>query len=91
MQTHTHTHTHTHTYIHTCTSQTYLWHQIAHIYTRDLKGFDNGDKLIYIPNDNTQNYPFCWFQLVVETFGYSTQGTNQSKFNNSPQSCLANE
>ncbi len=30
------------------------------------------DKLIYIPNDYTQNYPFCIFQLVVETFGLST-------------------
>ena len=24
------------------------------------------DKLIYIPNDNTQNYPFFRLQLVVE-------------------------
>ena len=26
------------------------------------------DKLMYIYNDDTQNYPFCRFQLVVETF-----------------------
>ena len=24
------------------------------------------DKLIYIPNDVTQNYPFCRLQLVVK-------------------------
>ena len=28
------------------------------------------DKLIYIPNDDTQNYPLCRLQLEVETFGY---------------------
>ena len=28
------------------------------------------DKLMYIPNDNKQNYPFCRLQLVVETFGH---------------------
>ena len=26
------------------------------------------DKLMYIPNDDTQNYHFCRLQLVVETF-----------------------
>ena len=31
------------------------------------------DKLMYIPNGDTQNYPFCRLQL-----------TNQSKFNKSP-------
>ena len=30
-------------------------------------------KLIYIPNDNTQNYPFCRLLLEVETFKHSTQ------------------
>ena len=25
------------------------------------------------PNDDTQNYPFCRLQLVVETFGHSTK------------------
>ena len=25
------------------------------------------DKLMYIPNDDTQNYPFCRLKLVVET------------------------
>ena len=30
------------------------------------------DKLMYIPNDNTQNYLFCRLQLVVETFGHAT-------------------
>ena len=30
------------------------------------------DKLMYIPNDDTQNNPFCRLQLVVEMFGHST-------------------
>ena len=30
------------------------------------------DKLIYISNDDTQNYPFCRLQSVVETFEHST-------------------
>ena len=29
-------------------------------------------KLKYIPNSDTQNYPFCILQLVVEMFGHST-------------------
>ena len=27
---------------------------------------------MYIPNSDTQNYPFCRLQLVAETFGHST-------------------
>ena len=38
------------------------------------------DELIYIPNDDIQNYPFGRLQLVVETFGHSNKLTNQSKF-----------
>ena len=49
------------------------------------------DKLMYIPNDYTQNYPFCRLQVVVKTFGHSTYRINQSKFNKCPQSCYANE
>ena len=49
--------------------------------TRDmLKGTVEGyyrdttmvDEMIYIPNDDIQNYPFCRLQLVVETFVHST-------------------
>ena len=29
-------------------------------------------KLMYIPNNDTQNYIFCILQLVVETFEHST-------------------
>ena len=29
------------------------------------------DKLMFIPNDDIQNYPFCRLQLVVETLGHS--------------------
>ena len=45
------------------------------------------DKVMYIPNDNTQNYSLCRLELVVETFGQSTQWTNQSKLNKSPKNC----
>ena len=31
------------------------------------------NKLMYISNDDTQNYPFCRLKLVVETFGHSTK------------------
>ena len=41
------------------------------------------DKLKYITNAYTQNYPFCRLQLVVEKLGYSTC-TNQSKLNKIP-------
>ena len=30
------------------------------------------EKLMYIPNDDTQNYLFCRLQIVVETLGHST-------------------
>ena len=30
------------------------------------------DKLMLISNDDTQNYTFCWLQLVVKKFGHST-------------------
>ena len=37
------------------------------------------DKLMYTPNDDTQNYPYCSLQLVVKTFGYRTyEPTNQN-------------
>ena len=40
-----------------------------------------------IPNDNTQNYPFCRLKLAVEseTFKHSTKLTNQSKFTEVPK------
>ena len=43
------------------------------------------DTLMYIPNDNTKNYPLCRLQLMVETFGHSTKWTSQLKFNKSKQ------
>ncbi len=36
------------------------------------------DKLMYIPNDDTQNHPFSRLQLVVETFGQINEPTNQN-------------
>ena len=44
------------------------------------------DKLMYITNGDTQNYPFR--RLVVQTIGHLTQRNSQSKFNKCPQSCL---
>ena len=44
-------------------------------------------KLVYIPDDNKQNYPFYRLQLVVETFRHSTLLTKQLKFNKNLQSC----
>ena len=43
------------------------------------------DKLIYIPNDDTQNYPFCRLKFVVETFEHSIKITNQSNFTKVPK------
>ena len=43
------------------------------------------DKLIYIPNDDTQNYPFCRLKLVIETFDHLI------KIQCSPQSCKGKE
>ncbi len=34
--------------------------------------------LMFIPNDDTQNYPFCRLQLVVKTFEHSSAWNNQN-------------
>ena len=40
------------------------------VYARwDLKGWTMANKLMYIPNYDTQNYPFYILQLVIEMFG----------------------
>ena len=39
----------------------------------DLKDKTMAEKLMYIPNDDTQNYPFYKLQFVVKTFGHSTK------------------
>ena len=36
-----------------------------------------GDKLMYIPNEETQNYQFCRLKLVIKMFGHSTKWTNK--------------
>ena len=38
------------------------------------------DKLMYIPYDETKNYPFCRLQLLVQTLDYLSLLINQSKF-----------
>ena len=43
---------------------------------------------MYIPNDDTQNYPFFKLHFVVETFA-SNKETNQNSI--SPKGCQANE
>ena len=36
------------------------------------------DKLMYIPNDDIQNYTFCRLELAIETFGHlNNEPTNQ--------------
>ena len=39
------------------------------------------NRLMYIPNADTQNYPYCRLKLVVKTFEHPTKRTNQSKCN----------
>ena len=40
--------------------------------TRDQRDKTMADKLMYILNDDKQNYPFWRLQLVVETFEHLT-------------------
>ena len=42
------------------------------------------DKLMYIPNGDTQIYPFFRLEIVIETFEHSTSWTNQLKLNKVP-------
>ena len=37
------------------------------------------DELMYFPNDYEHNYPVCKLQVVIDSFGHSTE-SNQSKF-----------
>ena len=46
------------------------------------------DNLLYIPNNDMENYPFFRFKLFVEKFGHYNFVTNQSKFNKRTQSFL---
>ena len=43
------------------------------------------DKLMYIPNDDRQNYLMCRLKVVVETFEHSTKLANKSKFTKVPK------
>ena len=43
------------------------------------------EKLMYIPNADTQNYLIFSVKLVVETFEYSTLCMNQSIFTEVPK------
>ncbi len=38
-----------------------------------------------IPNDNSQNYPFCRLKLVVKSFKHATIWTSQLKFTYDPK------
>ena len=64
LKVHTHTHTHTHTAPHTHT-HTFLPWDAGIIRDKTME-----DKLMYIPKDYTQNYPFCKLNLLVEKFGH---------------------
>ena len=57
------------------------WHSKA-FYTRDTT---MADKFMYIPNDYTQNYPFCRLKLVAEMFKHSTLWNIQLKFMKVPK------
>ena len=47
------------------------------------------DKFMYIPNDDTQNYPFCSVKLGVETFEHSNYKTLGTSVINSPVSLVS--
>ena len=40
---------------------------------------------MYIPNDDTQNYPFSRLELVVKIFEHSTEWSNQSNSKKVPK------
>ena len=44
------------------------------------------DKLIYMPNDDTQNYPFCRLILVVENWNVWNTQHNETTNRNSQKS-----
>ena len=45
----------------------------------DLRDKPKGDKLMYIPNDDTQNYPYHRLQLMVEILDTQlNEPTNQN-------------
>ena len=46
-------------------------------------------KFMHIPNDDTQNFPLCRLELVVEIFGKPTFFSAQSKLNKGPKKCKA--
>ena len=48
--------------------------------TRNQRVKTMADTLMYIPKDDTQNYPFCRLKLMVETYEHSTLCIKQSKF-----------
>ena len=42
------------------------------VWLRTCSNSAMADKLMYIPNNDKQNYPFCRLQILVEMFGHST-------------------
>ena len=43
------------------------------------------DRLMYIPSDDTQNYPFCRIKLVVAMLEHPKLWINQPKFTKVPK------
>ena len=39
------------------------------------------DKLMYIPYNDTQNYSFCWLQLVVKQFDIQINEPTKNSIN----------
>ena len=48
------------------------WSKQGQVLSEILRDKTMADKSMYIPNHETQNYPVCRLQLLVETFEYST-------------------
>ena len=49
-------------------------------YSRDLKGLNKEDKLMYISNENMQIYPF----LQISNFGWKAKTLELAKFDKVP-------
>ena len=52
---------------------------------RDQRDKTMADKLMYIPNDDSQNYPICKLKLVVETLNTELNKSTNQKSLKSPK------
>ena len=61
-----------------CNSSKWCWYLQRSFNPGIKKDKTMADKFIYIPNDDTQNYPFCTLKLVFETFDLIKQANQNS-------------